>query len=269
VSDIVRDCKEELCSLAVAMSPLPGRTKTVERHDVEAAIRLAGFNTASLNMPTRVRVTRPSAIASTSTLKQKIEDAVIAILPSNVVLDEIGTVSEVETPKAGFEVRARLTGDSSFHRRVSIAIDYLSNGTKFRTAQVSALLALEADIPTAVRDLNVGDIINDRDVQWKKVRLDTEPSELAVSTAEIVGRQVDAFVPSGAPFPQRSLKRIPVIKEGERLTLESVFGLVRVAALGVSRQDGAVGDRVRVILLSDSRLVWAQISGPGRAVVVP
>jgi flagella basal body P-ring formation protein FlgA len=44
---------------------------------------------------------------------------------------------------------------------------------------------------------------------------------------------------------------------------------VRVKTTGVVRQDGAVGDRVRVILVPANRMVWAEIIAPGRAVVLP
>lgn len=269
VGDIVSKCPPEICALAVVSSPLPGREKTVSRRDVETAIRRAGMSPAGLRIPARVRVARPSKVVADNTLKGRIAAAVEAILPEGAVIETLGALSNVEVPKAGFEVQARWPGEKEFRRRVSIPVDFFSGGRRFRTARVSALLAFETSAPVSARDLRKGETISIGDIRFKTVRLTDAPTDLLLSTQEIVGRQTASNVAEGKPFFKQSIKRIPVVREGERLALESVFGLVRVSVLGVSRQDGAVGDRIRVVTMSNNRLVWARITGPGRAMVMP
>lgn len=269
VGDIVRSCPPEICALVVVPAPLPGQVRTVNKRDVAAAIQHGGGDPSAYRIPARVRVSRPAKSVSSEEMQKHVEAAVKAVLPKGFVLEELGTVSGMDVPKAGFEVRARWTGDDRFHRRVSMPIEYLSEGTKFRGAQVSALLALETEVPTAARTLNPGELVRPEDIRWKKIRLETAPGALAMTPEDIVGRLVETTVAAGAPFEQNGLKRVPVVHEGERVALESVFGLVRVSALAVSRGDGAVGDRIRVITMADNRMVWARITGPGRGRVVP
>ena len=269
VGDIVNRCPPEICALAVTPSPLPGRTKTVNRREVADAVRRAGKDPEFLRIPERVRVSRPSKIAKAAELKGRIETAIKAVLPPGVVLEELGTVSDLEVPKLGYAVSARWTGEEKFRRRASIPLEFLSEGTRFRTDQVSVLLAFETSIPVAVRDLRPGEVVSERDIRFKTVRLDSDAERTVTERAAVLGHQVQSPVAAGESFATEDLKRVPVVREGERVSLESVFGLVKVSALAVSRQDGAVGDRVRVITLVESRLVWARILGPGRAMVVP
>ena len=269
VGDIVKGCPPEICALAVTPSPLPGRTKTVNRREVVDAVRRAGGDTGVLRIPERVRVSRPSKIAKAAELQKQIREAIKSVLPAGVVLEEMGTISDLEVPKLGYAVSARWTGDEKFRRRASIPLEFLSEGTRFRTDQVSVLLAWETAIPVAVRNLNPGEVISDRDIRFKTVRLDSDTDRTVIDRAAVVGYQVQSTVTAGAFFKTEDIKRVPVVREGERVSLESVFGLVKVSALAVSRQDGAVGERVRVVTLAQNRLVWARILGPGRAMVVP
>jgi len=269
VGDVVRSCPPELCALAVVSSPLPGQVRTVNKRDVEIAVRRAGGDPSALRIPERVRVIRPAKTISKEELQQQVEAAVKAALPAGFVLDDIGVMSTMDVPKAGFEVRALWSGGDTFHRRAVIPIEFLSEGMKFRGAQVSVLLALETEVPTAARDLAAGTLVRQADIRWKRVRLESGAAELSLSEADVVGRLLETEVSSGSPFEKRVLKRVPVVREGERLTLESVFGLVRVSALAVSRGDGAVGDRIRVVTMADNRMVWARVMGPGKGMVVP
>ena len=269
VGDVVPGCPQEMCEVEVVPAPLPGRTRVVRKRDVIAAIERAGYKPSGLRIPERRRVTRPARRVSEDALRKRILDAVNAVLPKGTRLEELGHVRGVDVPRAGFEARATWPGMGHFRRRVSVPVDLISDGKKFLTIQVSALLVIETDIPVARRDLHEGTVVTQGDLVWETVRMESLPTHLATTPSEIVGRQIAAHVGKGDYFEQRSLKRIPVVRKGGQLTVESVFGLVRVKTTGVSRQDAAVGDRIRIVLVPANRLVWAEITAPGRAVVMP
>lgn len=269
VRDVVPGCPQRMCDLEVVPAPLPGRTRVVRKRDVVAAIERAGYKPSGLRIPERRRVTRPAKRVSEDVLRKRILNAVEMVLPKGVRLEQLGHVQEVKVPRSGFEARATWPGAEHFRRRVSIPVDLVSDGKTFLKIQVSALLILETDVPVARRDLHTGTIVTQNDIVWETVRLESLPTHLATTPSEVVGRQIATHIKQGQCFEQRSLKRIPVVRKGGQLTVESVFGLVRVKTTGVSRQDAAVGDRVRIVLVPANRLVWAEIVAPGRAVVMP
>jgi flagella basal body P-ring formation protein FlgA len=269
VGDIVPRCKAPVCDVAVAPAPLPGRTRVVSRRDVHDAINRAGLQAEGLRIPARKRVTRPAKTVGERELRDVIAQAVVEILPDDVKLENLGRVSKVEVPAKGFEVQARWPGAESFRRRVSIPVDLLADGVRFRTIQVAAQLVLEAEIPVAARPLERGAVVSARDIVWAKVRLDTPTNHLATQERDIVGRQLSNGLGKGMPFTARTLTRVPIIRRGQRLTVASVQGLVRVKTTGEAKQDGAVGERIRVLLMPAGRLVWAEVRGPGVAMVIP
>ncbi len=269
VGDLVPRCKETSCSIEVGPAPLPGRSRVVRRQEVVKALKDAGHDSRGLNIPLSRRVLRPAKKVSKEELKNRISKAVVKVLPKGFVLESLGKVNGTNVPKDGFDVTARWPGDERFRRRVSIQVDLTSDGTSFRTMQIAATLSLNARLPVAARYLDVGTIVDAHSYKWSSVRLTEMPAHLARSPSEIIGRRISRVTEEGKPFKSRDLERIPVIMRGQRLNVVSIRGLVRVRTSGVARQDGAVGDVIRVIVQPAGRLLFANVTAPGFVEVTP
>ncbi len=269
VGDVVSKCLGAACEIEVGPAPLPGRAHVVRRQDVIKALREAGIDPKHLKIPMRRRVLRPARKASKQELAEHIRNAVIDILPDGVALESLGRISELDVPKNGYQVKARWPGERSFRRRVSVPIDLVADGALFRTLQISAILTLEIRLPVAIGDLPKGTILDNRVIKWTEAKLKAPPGKLACSASELIGRRLTQVVAKGEPFKVAVLEKIPVVTRGQRLTVESIQGLIRIRTYGEARQDGAVGDRIRIVVPSSSRLLWAEVTAPGLAVVLP
>ncbi|MDJ0761597.1 MAG: flagellar basal body P-ring formation chaperone FlgA [Myxococcota bacterium] len=269
VGDIVTNCDGEPCELEIGPAPLPGHSRVVYRKDVVRVLKAAGFGSSKLKIPVRKRIFRPANIVSEEELRQAIEAAIEDIMPKNVSLEALGRVGEYKVPASGYGVRVRWPGAPVFRRRVSLPVDLVADGASFRTLQVGATFNYKARLPVAARDLPFGTILDQTAVKWAEVQLDTAPSEFAGTIGDVIGRRLNQTTEVGAPFKTRDLDRVPVVHRGDRLVIESLQGLVRIRTLGLAKQDGAVGDRIRIGVPSTSRLVWAVVTGPDSAEVVP
>ncbi|MCP4606257.1 MAG: flagellar basal body P-ring formation protein FlgA [Proteobacteria bacterium] len=269
VGDVVPMCKGAACEIEVGPSPLPGRTRVVSRQDVVRALAGAGIEQGNLKIPKRRRVIRPSKKASGQELKSLIRNAVIDVLPDGITLETLGRVNDLEVPESGYQIEARWPGERSFRHRISVPVDLIADGVSFRRLQIAATLALEIRLPVAARDLARGTILDDRSVKWVDTKLNAPPTQLACSASGIIGRRLLSTVPEGEPFKEAILEKIPIVKRGQRLSVESIQGLVRIRTSGVARQDGALGDRIRIGVQSASQLLWAEVAAPGRVVVMP
>lgn len=81
------------------------------------------------------------------------------------------------------------------------------------------------------------------------------------------GFRIRAAVPPGHILTHNDLERIPVILAGDRVRLEVVNGSLTIAVEAVARNNGAVGDKVRLELPSSRKVMQAVVTGPGEAVV--
>ncbi|MCP4679332.1 MAG: flagellar basal body P-ring formation protein FlgA [Deltaproteobacteria bacterium] len=269
VRHVVQECMGTACEIEVGSAPLPGRSRVVSRREVLAALRSAGIGADGLRIPTRRRVVRPARKAGKDELLPLIREAIARVLPDDVILENLGRFGEIRVPRSGYRIEASWPGERSFRRRVSIPVKMIADDVPFLTVQIAATLVLEVRLPVAAGDLQKGLLLDNPAIEWADVRLTTPHRDLARSTSEIIGRRLVRIVAAGEPFRVRDLEKIPVVARGQKLAVESNHGLVRIRTSGIARQDGAMGDRIRIVVPSSSRLLFAEITGPGRAMVVP
>ncbi len=269
VGDIIDGCDGAACAVEVGSAPLPGKSRVVRRAEVRRALEREGIDPKSLRLPKRRRVIRTKRTASQDELATKIRAAVLAVVPLDVVIEELGRAGPLDVPKNGFDVQAHWPGENTFRRRVSVPVSLINDGVTFRTLQISAKLILEMRLPVAARDMEAGTILTPNSVSWATTRLVTPPLHTARTIEEVIGRRLAKQIGHGEQFSKRDLQRIPIVMRGQRLMVESQVGLVSIHASGVARQEGAAGDRIRVVAGPENRLLWAKVIAPGRAVMVP
>lgn len=269
VGDVVPGCSGAMCEVEVAASPLPGRSALITQSQVVSALASSGFGDHELRIPARKRIKRPGRTAKAEEVEVRIKEAVASVLPDGVSLENIGRVGDIDVPKRGYEVAARWTAGATFHRRTTVPVELLDEGTVFRSIPVSVQLIQEFEVPVALRDLPVGHVLTRDDFEMRLVSVEGRGGELAKDPADVLGKALEQPVRRDEPFVARHLEGVPVILRGERVTVISQVGAVRISASGVARQDGAVGERILAVVGSSSKRLWVEVTGPGAAVVSP
>lgn len=269
VADLVPDCPESTCDIEVARSPLPGRTSIVTRAEVVRALEAAGLDAASMAIPKSTRVFRPSRRPSPDELDLAVEQAIQAKLPEHVKITDTGKVPLAEVPVSGYEVQVRWPTGGTVGGRVSIPVELLSDGEVFAKWQISAKVEFETRLPVLISDLPAGSVLRDEDVEVRALTQRNMGENFASDVSLVVGHRLRRDTPRGEPLALTDLEAVDVVRRGENVMLESVHGAIRITASAVAREDGALGERIRVVAGNSQRLLWARITAPGRAVVTP
>jgi flagella basal body P-ring formation protein FlgA len=79
------------------------------------------------------------------------------------------------------------------------------------------------------------------------------------------GYRLRSPVPAGHILVMQDLETIPVVQSGDQVRVEVVSGPLTIALQAVARGNGAVGEKVRLELLSSHKSLQAVVSGPGEA----
>jgi flagella basal body P-ring formation protein FlgA len=269
VRDIVDNCHAGFCDIEVVRAPLPGNTRTVRRGEVLRALRDAGYESHGLTIPERTRIRRGAVKVDSEVINRQIREKIESVLPSGTLIEKLDRIDSFSVPQSGYSIEVTWSGDADFRRRVSIPVALVSDGIAFKRLQLAALLELEVELPVASRKLDSGTVIGPDDMERVRLRMTSSPSNLALKAEQVYGRVLRNPVDQGAPFALRSLESVPVVFDQQAVAVEHSIGSIRVTVAGMARMNGAIGDRIRVILSSDNRLVWAVVSGPGKASVVP
>ncbi len=268
LGDIVKNCETTLCEIDLGSSPLPGKSITVTKNAILNAARRASQNLTDLDIPQRIVVTRQKSNVSHKAVDAKVRSAVEAILPNGTVIESLGTIGSISLPITDYELRAKWPGDNGFKRRVSIPVEFVVNNKVFRTVRVAATLTFETEVWAASRELQRGQVISINDVKLIKIHGEGLGRGMFENQQDVIGQKVTRTILEGTPLLERDVEKPPVVKQGGRIVIESRIGLITIRASGTARQDGAIGQRIRVSVDSSNSLVTAEVASPGFAVVI-
>jgi flagella basal body P-ring formation protein FlgA len=88
----------------------------------------------------------------------------------------------------------------------------------------------------------------------------TGQGEMPVTDLRLVeGKQAVRYIPAGSIVFQSMIEKIPIIKQGDKVKIMVDKGSVRVSADGEARQNGAMGELIRVTNLGSRKIVQAEI----------
>lgn len=131
--------------------------------------------------------------------------------------------------------------------------------------QIKARLRLYADVRLAyevfqtVRTLNRGHILTPADV--RRVRI--ESSHILRNTVsdekELLGYELIRGLGEGEDIQTHMIKRVPLVKFGDRILIVAQKGSLRVTAPGVVKQNGFKNDTVQVENLQSQKIILGTV----------
>ncbi|MBL8880380.1 MAG: flagellar basal body P-ring formation protein FlgA [Phycisphaerales bacterium] len=176
---------------------------------------------------------------------------------------------ELSSPEYEFAIRASSSGAKLGLRELSVTIR--RDGRTQRTLRIAASVKLTKDVLIAIRPLSVGAFVRREDLRPEE-RLFSRDADLGIDRIEaIVGQQVRTFVEAGSMVTERQLQTVELVKRSSPVTVIGNSGAVQLRMTGMARDNGRLGDKVRVRLgesRSDQREVFGVVTGPGSVRIV-
>ena len=254
-----------LREITICSSPLAGRTQSVTRSQITAALRKRGLiDSVALLSPPRVSVSRSSLVVTGQTMFEAARKLVLdaGLKGSAVEVEVVRLPSDQTIPSGSVEVRVIDKAPRVRKGRNSIPVEILVDGKRCRYVQVSVTArvfgrALVATQPiarnepltaanTTVQDCETTNMFEDV--------MDALQSSDAIASVPIA---------QGAQVRCKWIGRPAVIKTGDAVIVSVVGESTCVSEKGTAAGDGRPGDRIKVRLSGGSREVRGTVVGPG------
>ena len=123
------------------------------------------------------------------------------------------------------------------------------------------------EVLTYARSLATGEMVQAQDVIWAKAA--AAPADAAVDAEAVIGLAARRPLRAGAAVMTRDVAALPVIRQGELVTLVYEDGGISLTLQGKAMAAAGLGEVVNVQNLASKKIVQAVASGPGQAMVGP
>ena len=128
-------------------------------------------------------------------------------------------------------------------------------------------VSIYLDVTVTAKKLKRGEIITPEKLVKKRQKISRDYENLIRDPELVVGLMTNRVVQEGATLRKSMLREIPDIKKGDEVKVQLVSGDLEVTVDGKVKDDGKIGDKVRVICKTTGKQVSGIIRSPQLVVV--
>lgn len=123
-------------------------------------------------------------------------------------------------------------------------------------------------VPTARRDLTVGQIITESDIFMKNMPQDTRRRQTAPARQEdLIGKELKRSTRAGQILSEDDVRTKVMVAKGKLITLNFSKGGIMLTTQGKALENGGLGDTVRVMNTQSKAVVQGTVTGPETVLV--
>jgi flagella basal body P-ring formation protein FlgA len=154
------------------------------------------------------------------------------------------------------------SGDRAF-----VTVSFKKDGKLISRLNLSAALKLSVDTYVAARDLKRGMEITQADVRAERAPAGPWFEKYAVKAEDLLGKRVDRNLKEGSPIRLDQVARPKMVTSGDAVTITAKKGSLVISASGKARQDGEMGELIKVSNVDSSKILTVKVTGPGEVLV--
>ncbi len=118
-------------------------------------------------------------------------------------------------------------------------------GNKKRTT-ISVRVKIYEKVYISTKDIAKRDPINVSDFKLVEKDITALRGKIVTSLGDVIGARANRSIRKGDILTSESIERMPVIYPGDRVTAASIVGNVLISFNAISRQEGSIGDIIRI-----------------------
>ncbi|MFZ1988347.1 MAG: flagellar basal body P-ring formation chaperone FlgA [Alphaproteobacteria bacterium] len=251
----------------VIAAPRPGQKISLDARSLASLAsdhglvwgNLAGLASVEVTREARVITTDAVADAIAKTLSQQSggRDLDVHLLQSGIVLNAAANdPSPLQVAVTSFDQQS-----GRFEAQVSVAggDGIAVNGVAYEVMSV----------PVLARPFERGEIIQNADISWIKLRIDTLSRQVLTDPKQLVGLTARRPLRSGVPLMTADIEHPAVVTKGSLIVMTYKVPGMTLTDSGRAQESGAVGDTISVLNERSHRTVQAIVVGANAVELAP
>jgi len=162
-------------------------------------------------------------------------------------------------PQGNVTVDCKLPGRKKRIGRVYFMCMVKMSGETKKRLRLYADVKITYDVFRPIRSLKMGHVLQPGDVELTQLKSDQVLRNIISDEKDIVGHRLIRSLEEGETILTHMVKRIPLVKNGDRILIIANKGSLRVTAPGVMRQNGFKNDTVRVENLQSRKIILGTV----------
>lgn len=141
------------------------------------------------------------------------------------------------------------------------------NQSLIKQVPVTVDLSIWIDVVVAAKKLKRGEKIEKNKISTRRITVSRDYRNLIRHSDSAVGLITKQVVKEGEPLKQSILREPPDVFKGDKVNVKLVSGNLVVTARGEVKEDGLIGEKVKVFCETTRKLVYGTVQSPELVVI--
>ena len=167
--------------------------------------------------------------------------------------------NQIRIPQGNVTYDCRLPGRKKRVGRVHFLCLIKVAGIVKKRLRLYADVKVAYDIYRTVGSLKMGHVLKSEDIELIRFKSDQVLRNIISEETDIIGHRLIRNLEEGETILAHMVKKIPLVKNGDRILIVAKKGALRVTAPGVVRQNGFKNDTVRVENIHSRKIILGTV----------
>lgn len=261
-----------LRSISLGASPMPGNWRELERDLFIHQLRRSGYtgSAVQLQCPRLVRVFRASQTLAQAELENRLRSFIAENAPwtsDEMQIAGVTSVGDLVLPQGTLGISFAPRGAATWLGTTPFSVDISVDGQPVHQFVMQAMISVSRVAVVAKGAIANGRSIGATDVEKRRVDISTVRGQAFERPEDVIGLVANGYINAGDVITDSRVARPLVVRRGQPVILEARGQGFIVRIAGVAQQDGRVGDTIRVLNPTSKKILDAEVTGNGAAVV--
>lgn len=258
--------KQELETINLGQSPLPGYTRVLKRGYILSALERAGFNLSRITyqIPKQIRVTTPHQVLNTDRLTEKVQSYIqqnLSTEAEDVEIELQNLDREVRLPVGGVELQIGNLNTKRLLGRTAVPVNIYVDGRLAKKKYIQAQVTAYQRVLVAQESIKRHQSLAENQFKWEKRPLERLYSQPFTDLDSIQNYRLERSINTGQILTRNLIEIPPLVKRRDRVKIIAVVGRVRVSTVGIALESGTKGEHIKVRNIKSSREIMAKVIG--------
>lgn len=254
----------ELEALVIGRSPLPGKSRSLDRTAIQLRLKQSGIDLAriELQIPPEVQVSRGAVEVG----RERIEQIVTAFIQQQfagkgqtVRIKEIRGTEPVLLPKGSLSHQVAAPRNSALSGSLPLTVTLKVNDEIEKRMMVTAVVEVLVNAVVTTRPLGRFKPIEESDVEVRPVDVSGLPADYIADPEVVLGKRTRRLLDANTVLRPDLVESQPIVKRGDRVRIIIESPGMRITALGEVKQNGCLGERIPVANLDTNKVIQARV----------
>jgi flagella basal body P-ring formation protein FlgA len=142
---------------------------------------------------------------------------------------------------------------------VSFSVSFSVRGHLVKKISVPATIEVWSDVIVAAKPLGRNQPVSPGSIKVVRMNLSRAPANAILSKEQVVGMRVNRSIAANSILRSDQIEIPPVVKRGDLVQVLAQSKGMKISVKGVAKQNGGVGERIRVQNMRSKRIIYAQV----------